>query len=116
MDYLLLNKMEFHAFHGVFDQEQKVGNTFWVELKIGGDYATACKTDRIEDALNYAAVFNEVKEEMKIRCNLIESLAENICKRLKNKFQTIQTIDIKVTKQNPPIQGQLESVSIVLTR
>jgi 7,8-dihydroneopterin aldolase/epimerase/oxygenase len=116
MDFLTLNHMQFHAYHGVFEQEQRIGNTYFVDLKIGADFSKACKTDLIEDTINYASVFHEIEQEMKKPCSLIEHLAENICQRLKSNFKDMQTIEIKLTKQNPPLQGQLESVSIILTR
>ena len=116
MDFLTLNHMQFHAYHGVFEQEQKIGNTYFIDLKIGADFSKACKTDQIEDTINYASVFHEVQEEMKKPCNLIEHLAENICLRLKTAFKEMQSIEIKLTKQNPPLHGQLDSVSIILSR
>jgi 7,8-dihydroneopterin aldolase/epimerase/oxygenase len=116
MDFLTLNNMQFHAFHGVFEQEQLIGNTYFVDLKIGADFTKACTTDLIEDTINYASIFHEVQEEMKKPCNLIEHLAENICQRLKKSFSGMQSIEIKLTKQNPPLQGQLDSVSVILTR
>ncbi|HET9570718.1 MAG TPA: dihydroneopterin aldolase [Bacteroidales bacterium] len=116
MDFLQLNHMQFHAYHGVFEQEKKIGNTYFIDLKIGADFTKACKSDQIEDTINYASVFHEIQEEMKNNCNLIEHLAENICQRLKSTFAEMQLIELKLTKQNPPLHGQLESVSIILTR
>jgi len=116
MDYLLINKMQFHAFHGVYMQENIVGNTYLVDLKLGLDLNEACKSDALESTINYASVFDEIKDVMESPCKLIEHLAENICLRLKNNFNKIQTIEIKVTKINPPIVGQLESVSVILYR
>ncbi|MDD4921532.1 MAG: dihydroneopterin aldolase [Bacteroidales bacterium] len=116
MDYILLSNMQFHAFHGVFEQETKVGNTFLVDLKLGTDMSSACKTDRLEDTINYASVFDEVKLVMQKPCKLLEHLAENICQALKHAFPKIQTIEIKVSKINPPILGQLDSVSVILFR
>jgi dihydroneopterin aldolase len=116
MDYLVFNNMQFYAFHGVFKQEQKVGNTFFVDLKIGSDLSIECKSDQLEDAINYASVFDEVKVVMQTSCKLIEHLAENICHQLKLKFPRIQTIEIKVTKANPPIIGQIGSISVILNR
>jgi dihydroneopterin aldolase len=116
MDYLQLNNMQFHAFHGVYAQENKIGNTYLVDLKIGADLSKACKSDLLEDSINYASIFDEVKNCMKISCKLIEHLAENICERLKNSFPEIQTIEIKVTKNSPPITGQLDGVSVILFR
>lgn len=116
MDYILLNNMQFHAKHGVFEQEKLIGNTYFVDLKIGGDFQKACKSDQIKDALDYSSVFFEVENEMKNNCNLIETLAENISKRLKMRFSMIQSLEIKVTKQNPPLKGQIDSVSVILLR
>ena len=116
MDYLLINNMQFHAFHGVYEQENKIGNTFLVDLKLGANLNKACQSDQLEDTVNYASVFDEVKSVMRKPCKLIEHLAENICREIKNTFPQIQTIEIKVTKINPPILGQLDSVSIVLFR
>jgi len=116
MDYLLMNNMQFHAFHGVYEQENIVGNTYLVDLKLGLDLSEACKSDLLESTINYASVFDEIKSIMASPCKLIEHLAENICLSLKNNFNLIQTIEIKVTKVNPPIVGQLDSVSVVLHR
>jgi len=116
MDYLLINNMQFHAYHGVYQQETKVGNTYLVDLKLGLDLTKACKNDQLEYTVNYASVFDEVKLAMETPCKLIEHLAENICTNLRNAFQQIQTLEIKVTKINPPIIGQLESVSVILFR
>lgn len=116
MEYLLINKMQFHAFHGVYEQETIVGNTFFVDLKLGADLSKACKSDKLEDAINYASVFDRVNAVMQKPCKLIEHLAENICLDLKKNFQQIQSIEIKITKSNPPISGQLDSVSIILFR
>lgn len=116
MDFILLNHMEFHAHHGVFEQEQIVGNTYYVDLKIGGDFRMASQSDQIEDTINYASVFHEVEMEILKPCKLIETVAENVCSRLKTTFPAIQSLEIKLTKLNPPLKGQLESVSIILTR
>lgn len=116
MDYLLLNNMVFFAFHGVTEQETKVGNTFIIDLKIGGDFSKACKSDKIEDAINYASVYDEVKIIMTEPCKLLEHLAHKICTQLKQSFKQIEVIEIKLSKINPPIFGQVESASVILTR
>lgn len=108
--------MTFFAFHGVSEQERKVGNTFIIDLKIGGDFSVACKSDNIADAINYASLYEEVKQVMEIPCNLLEHLAEKICNKLKNEFIKIQSVEIKVTKINPPIEGQIESASVIIIR
>jgi len=108
--------MQFYAFHGVYEQERKVGNTYFVDLKLGADLDKVCKSDELKDTINYASIFDKVKEAMASPSKLIEHLAENICQSIKTNFPQIQTIEIKVTKINPPLIGQLDSVSVILLR
>lgn len=116
MDYLLINNMQFFAYHGVYEQENKVGNNYSVDLKLGLNFEKACISDSLEDTVNYASIFDKVKTVMHIPCKLVEHLAENICQELKAAFPEIQSIEIKVTKKNPPIPGEIESISIILSR
>lgn len=116
MDYLLLKGLRFYAHHGVFEQERTVGNTFTVDLKLGGDFSRACQTDAIENALNYADVYNAVAEVMAIPSNLLEHVAERICQRLKSEFSLITSLEVTLTKTNPPLVGEMDSASVVLTR
>jgi dihydroneopterin aldolase len=116
MDYLMLSGMQFYAYHGVNAQENKVGNTFFIDLKIGGDFSKACLSDNVADALNYASIYETVKHMMDIPCHLLEHLAETICQELKKKFPQIESIEIKLSKTNPPLFGQLDSASVILFR
>jgi len=116
MDYLLLTNMNFYAFHGVTKQETTVGNTFIIDLKIGGDFSEACKSDNIDDTINYESIYEVVKKIMTEPCKLIEHLAEKICIQLKETFLLVKVVEIKLTKINPPIMGQMESASVILTR
>lgn len=116
MDYICLNNIQIYAHHGVLKQERVVGNMFSIDLKMGIDLHKACQSDKLEDTVNYAAVFQEIQLEMQTPGNLLEFVAERICNRLKNNFKEIQSIEIKLTKRNPPMTGQLDSVSVCLSR
>jgi dihydroneopterin aldolase len=116
MDQLILSGMHFHAFHGVDKQENKVGNHFTVDLIITADFSKPCQTDEIQDALNYAQVYELVAQVMAEPCHLLERVAENIAQTLKQHFPVIQQIEINLSKHNPPIRGQLDKASIRLIR
>ncbi|HBL73072.1 MAG TPA: dihydroneopterin aldolase [Bacteroidales bacterium] len=116
MDYLILKGLRFYAHHGVFNQERMVGNTFTVDLKLGGDFTLACQTDTIDNALNYGDVYKTVAEVMAIPSNLLEHVAERICQQLKATYPMIINLEVTVTKTNPPLVGEMESASVVLTR
>lgn len=116
MDYLYLKGLHFYAHHGVLKQERTVGNTYTVDLKLGGDYRQACQSDNIEHALNYAEVYRVVADTMAIPSNLIEHVAERICQALKTTFPLIDSVEVTLTKTKPPLVGDMESASIILSR
>jgi 7,8-dihydroneopterin aldolase/epimerase/oxygenase len=116
MDKIQLKGMRFYAYHGVGEQERKVGNTFLVDLIVEGDFSNACQSDQLSDAINYAELYDLVSKVMQVPCNLLEHLAENICNAIKQDFPQLQHVEITLTKQNPPIVGQMESASVILSR
>ena len=71
--YIYINDIRLHALHGVLPQEQLTGNDYIVNIRIGYDIAKAFASDDVADTLNYAEVYNIVKEEMLIPSKLIES-------------------------------------------
>ena len=109
-----IDKAEFYAYHGVMPQEKVVGNTFWVSLTVEADVFAAAESDRLEDTLSYAEMFEVVKGEMAVPSQLLEHLAARIAKSLRLRFPSITGIDITVTKKNPPIVGQMEGVGVRL--
>ncbi|MDR2057398.1 MAG: dihydroneopterin aldolase [Dysgonamonadaceae bacterium] len=114
MQYIELKGMNFHAYHGVMEQEQKVGNTFTVDLKLYADLSRAIRTDHLEDTVNYAFIYAVVKEEMQIPSRLLEHAAGRIVRRIKQQFPTITAVEIRLAKRNPPFSGDIKEAAIVL--
>lgn len=112
--FILLENLVFYANHGVFPQENIVGNVFTVDLKIGLKLEKSCESDDLDDTVSYADIYGDVKSEMMVPSKLLEHAAFRIIRRLKNKYPLIDTVEIKLSKRNPPIGGQADSASIVL--
>lgn len=112
--YILLENVVFHANHGVSPQETKVGNEFVVNLKIEADLSEAAKNDSLDDTISYAAVYEAVKEEMMHPSKLLENVAYRIVKRLKSEYGQIDTIEIKLSKRNPPMGAQVDYASVII--
>ena len=87
-----LQTMTFYAYHGVAQQETKVGNTFIVDLKITAPLEKAVWSDDLRDTINYADVYEVVKREMAVPSRLLEHVAGRIVKALKVKFPMIAEI------------------------
>ena len=111
---ITLETMKFHAFHGVMEDERIIGGTFLVDILYIIE-TDAIETDRIEDTINYAEIFEIVKAEMQKPSNLIEHVAGHIIKVVKNNFPQISHITIKISKLNPPVDGEMEKASVSIT-
>ena len=112
-----LEDMEFYAFHGCFKEERLVGCRFLVNASIEADYSLAAETDNIADAVDYTTVYDTIKGQMmQPPINLLEHLAKLIIDAIYLRFPYLQRVTIKISKNNPPIRGQMRHVSVTLTK
>ncbi len=109
---ICLDNLRFHAFHGVLPQERITGNDYRVSLRIAYDISRAMESDRVEDTLNYAEVFELVRQEMTVPCNLIERVAGRIGDRLFREFPEIGELDLRIVKVNPPMGADCEGAGV----
>ena len=110
--YIYLEKLRFYSCHGVGEQERLAGNRYEITLKIGYPFREAMQSDRLEDTLNYAAVYELIDAEMRIPSNLLEHVAGRIITRLTARFPHITSLDLKLSKLNPPILGEIPAVAV----
>ncbi len=110
--YICLDNLRFHAFHGVLQQERITGNDYRVSLRIAYDIGKAMESDRVEDTLNYAEVFQLVRQEMAVPCNLLERVAGRIGDRLFGQFPEIEELDLKILKVNPPMGADCDGAGV----
>ena len=110
--YIRLEGMQFYAFHGVLPQENLVGANYYMDLKLKTDFTHAAETDRLEGTVSYADVHAAVKEEMAIPSKLLEHVCQRIARRLFQDFPTIETLDIRLSKENPPMGASARSIGV----
>lgn len=114
---IYLRNVRFHAFHGVLPLEGIVGNDYLVNLVLDYDFSSAMKTDDFQGTLNYAEVYQKVREEMAVPSKLLEHVAGRIAHRLFSDFPEIQKLQLSITKVNPPMGADSDGagVEVVLT-
>lgn len=110
-----LTNMEFFAFHGCLESERDDGNRFRVDLEYDYDMEIAAITDDLEDAVNYADVYEVVMIEMGMPSNLLENVAHRILESLQVNFPKITSATVTVTKYNPPVAGQVGESSVTMS-
>ncbi len=114
MNYLVIENMRYHAFHGVMSNENMIGGEYSVSFKIGYDFEKASLTDDIHAAIDYGYVYKLVEKEMKQSSQLIEHVAQRIQTSMLKNFPSIQSLETIVCKYNPPIEGVMDCAKIIL--
>lgn len=114
MHIIELKKINLHAYHGVMEQERKVGNTFIIDLKLKLDLSRAIASDCLEDTISYATVYELIKQEMNIPSDLLEHAAGRIITRIQNTFPQITGIELRLAKKNPPMGGDIQEAAIII--
>jgi len=110
--YISLRNVRFHAFHGVMPQERRVGAVFLVNLRVGYPLEKPMQSDEVGDTLNYAALYDLVKAEMTIPSNLLEHVAGRIADAIARRFPQVTSIDLELTKQNPPMGADCDGAGV----
>ena len=117
MGKIVIEEMEFYAFHGHYAEEQIVGNRFLVDLEIECDLEPAAESDQLEDAVNYQHAYQLIKQEMRRKkSNLLENIAKRILDALFSEMQGIQNATIRIRKMHPPMGGPIRSVGVSMSR
>lgn len=103
-----------YAYHGCLDEEARVGGNYIVDVYISTDFTEAIKSDTLSATIDYCAVYEICKKEMAVRSKLIEPVCSRIYHALKNAFPQILSLHVKLTKLSPPINGNVDKVSVEL--
>lgn len=115
MDTITLTGMSFYGYHGVMPEEQRMGQRFYIDLEIHLPLEKAGITDRLEDTVNYAEVYEVVQkitEEQ--RYALIEKLAGEIGRQVLSGFPVIDSVSVTVHKPSAPVCGTIRDISVTV--
>ncbi len=116
-DIIRLKNMVFYGFHGVEAYEKEWGGRFEVDLELACDLQDAIKTDKLHDTVNYESIYNLIYDLVTSRkYYLIEALAGEMCKSIKEKYPKVLKVTARIRKPNVPIKGVLDTVEVEITR
>ena len=109
---IFIDQLRLHAYHGVMEQERRVGADFQVDLRVGYPLARAMESDEVDDTLNYAALYALVEQQMQQPSRLLEHVAGRIVKAIEKTFPEVMSIDLKLTKLNPPMGADCDGAGV----
>ncbi len=106
----------FFAHHGVFDEEERLGQRFQVDAELHVDALAALDADEIGETVDYGLVFAEIERILSGRRRfLIEALALDIARALCDRFAQVAQARIVLRKPNAPVRGVLDHVEVEVT-
>ncbi|MFP2997901.1 dihydroneopterin aldolase [Spongiivirga sp. MCCC 1A20706] len=116
MGVIEVTNIKVYAYHGCLVEEGKIGSDYRVDLKVEADLSKSAQTDSLKDTVDYVLLNQIVKEEMAIRSKLLEEVADRILNRILKESSLVQEASVWVSKINPPIGGNVEKVTIKMSK
>ncbi|HPK08841.1 MAG TPA: dihydroneopterin aldolase [Saprospiraceae bacterium] len=108
-----LKGIEFYAFHGFHEIEQKMGNKFAIDVEVELKSFDSVNDD-INDTLDYDILFQLCKEEMANTQKLLETVVFNIIQKLKKLDEHVTAGKVSLAKFSPPLDGKIEKAVITM--
>ena len=113
---VILEGLEFHAYHGVYPHERSSGNKFEVDVIVETEFGNAAFQDDLSGTINYEDVYALVKSEMEKPSKLLERVGHSIAEQILKAFPDAITVQISISKFNPPIGGVCKKASVVINK
>ena len=117
MDKIYIRDLEFIGYHGVFEEEKKLGQKFYVSLELITNLRDAGLNDDILKTTHYGEVAKTVEKVFfSKKYDLIETLAEDIAREILLNFNLISKLKLEIKKPWAPVGIPLDNVAVEINR
>lgn len=97
-------------------EEGVIGSDYRVDLEVRADLKKAAASDRLSDTVDYVQLHAIIREEMGIRSKLLETVAARILERIFREVPPVESVEIAISKINPPLGGDVQQVTVILSK
>lgn len=116
MDRIVLSGIRFYGYHGVYQEERRLGQQFLVDVELWLDLAEAGLRDDLAQGVDYSRVLAAVREiGTGPPVRLLEALATRIAAAVLEGFP-VRRVTVRVTKPAPPLPELTGGVTVEITR
>ncbi|MEM9144304.1 MAG: dihydroneopterin aldolase [Bacteroidota bacterium] len=115
MGKVKVDNIRVYAHHGCLKEETAIGSEYRVDVCVTANLDSAARSDTLSETVDYVHIHHIVIEEMKIPSKLLEHVGQRILVRLLSELPLVKKATLSVSKINPPIGGDVEKVTVVLT-
>ena len=117
MDHIIINDLVFFAYHGAFEEEQRLGQRFHIDLSCGLDLSKVSQSDELKDTICYTKLVETVERVVSnYQFKLIERLAGSILDEIFKLDPRIKKLKIRIHKPSAPLPRSTGNISVELTR
>lgn len=112
---ITLKNCAFFARHGVYNEEEVLGQRFFVDAVLTVDAGEALENDDISGTVDYGQAFRTIEKIVTgKRKYLIEALALEVARAICEEFAMVRRAEITIRKPNAPVQGILENIEVTV--
>lgn len=114
-DKIHLHHMTFYGYHGVYEEERRLGQKIVIDMDLYLDLAAAGESDDLTQTLDYTQVYRltrRVVEEKQF--NLLEALATAVAQEMLQ-LEKVRGVTVRVRKMAVPL-SQLAYVEVEISR
>lgn len=117
MDKICIHNLEVFANHGVYPEENILGQKFVFSVVLYTNTRKAGLKDDLKLSVNYGEVSHFIKRFVTEHTfQLLESVAEHLAQALLLEYPPVQKIDLKIAKPWAPVGLPLDTVFVEITR
>jgi len=116
MNTIKVTNIRVYSYHGCLNEETKIGSDYLVNVSVTADLSKSAQSDALEDTVDYVFLNQVVKEEMAVASKLLETVCERILARFIQESPLIDTATVAISKLNPPIGGDVEMVTVEMSK
>lgn len=108
-----LTDVRFFSPIGYYEEEQVLGNEFFLDLEISYPFENSDSED-LKNTVNYEELYQILLEVMAPKRKLLESAVEDILDLVLKKYKFVSMIHVSIRKINPPFGGDLANSKVSL--
>lgn len=117
MDKIYIEELEFIGFHGVFQEEKKLGQKFIVSLEMEVDTREAGKSGDLTKSVHYGMVAKDIEKIfLEESMDLLEECAEKIARFILKNYELVRGVKVVVKKPWAPLQMHFKNVAVEIYR
>lgn len=117
MDKVIIKDLEIFANHGVFEEENRLGQKFLISIEMETSLREAGLTDDLTKSVHYGEVCHKVEEEFKKQnYDLIEKCAEKVAEFILKEYAMVQNVKVELKKPWAPIARPLKYAAVYIER